>query len=150
MSKGEELIEALIHTARLCRTLRSELLLKHGLYVGQDTLLRCLDEEDGRSMGTLAGLLRVRPPTVTKMVTRMSAQGFIGRKTNPIDSRQSNVFITEKGAKVMKKIDKAWRKTEKTSLFNVGKKRKKELAKSFQQISENIQDHQSGNANLEV
>ncbi|MBL4892115.1 MAG: MarR family transcriptional regulator, partial [Rhizobiaceae bacterium] len=139
---------ALIHTARLCRTLRSELLLKHGLYAGQDTLLRCLDEEDGRSMGTLALQLKVRPPTVTKMVTRMSAQGFIERRTCPTDNRQSNVFITEKGAKAMKKIDKAWRKTEKTSLFKVGKKRKKELAKSFQKISENIQNHQSGNASL--
>lgn len=148
MSKGEELIEALIHAARLCRTLRSELLLKHGLYAGQDTLLRCLDEEDGRSMGTLALNLKVRPPTVTKMVTRMSAQGFIERRTSPTDSRQSHVFITEKGAKAIKKIDKAWRKTEKTSLFKVGKKRKKELAKSFQKITENIQNHQSGNSNL--
>lgn len=147
MSKGEELIEALIHTARLCRTLRSELLLEHGLYAGQDTLLRCLDEEDGRSMGTLAHHMKVRPPTVTKMVTRMAAQGFIERRTSPTDSRQSHVFITEKGAKVMEQIDKAWRKTEKTSLFNVGKKRKKELSKSFRQISENIQNHQSGNAN---
>lgn len=148
MSKGEELIEALIHTARLCRTLRSELLLKHGLYAGQDTLLRCLDKEDGRSMGTLALHLKVRPPTVTKMVTRMAAHGFIERRTSPTDNRQSHVFITEKGAKAMKKIDRAWRKTEKTSLFKVGKKRKKELSKSFQQISENIQNHQSGGANL--
>lgn len=145
MSKGEELIEALIHTARLCRTLRSELLLKYGLYAGQDTLLRSLDDEDGRSMGNLATELRVRPPTITKMVTRMAAQGFVQRKTSSTDSRQSNVFITEKGMRVMKKIDKAWRKTEKTSLFDVGKKRRKKLSKSFARIINNVERHQSEN-----
>lgn len=145
MPQGVELIEALIHTARVCRTLRSELLLKHGLYAGQDNLLRCLNEEDGRSMGALATSLNVRPPTVTKMVSRMAAQDFLERRPSTTDSRQSNVFITDKGQQVMKKIDKAWRKTEKTSLLNVGKKRRRKLSKSFKRIMENVQNHKSSN-----
>jgi len=145
MQLGEELIETLIHTARVCRTLRSELLLKHGLYVGQDKLLRCLEEEDGRSMGALASRLDVRPPTITKMVSRMAAQDFVERKTSTTDNRQSHVFITDKGQRVLKKIDKALRKTEKKSLLNVGKRRRKNLSKSFNQIIKNVQRHQSNN-----
>ncbi len=138
MTNEDVLLSDLIHTARLCRTLRAELLTKHGLYPSQDTLLKCLEDEDGQSMGALAGKMKVRPPTITKMVTRMSAQGFVKKEPSQTDNRQSHVFITNKGSKLLKKVDKAWRKAEKTALADVKPKRQRKLLKSLRKINESV------------
>jgi len=143
MPSEKLLIGELILTARMCRTLKTKLLLKHGLYSGQDRLLKSLETEDGQTMGMLARALDVRPPTVTKMVTRMSTQGFVARKASDTDSRQSHVFITSAGKKLLNKIDKAWRKTEKTALIRVKPKRRKKLLKTFRRINGNLVEYQN-------
>lgn len=138
MKNEDLLIGELIQAARMCRTLEAELLLQHGLYAGQDRMLKELEYRDGQSMSELARALHVRPPTITKMVSRMAAQGFVERVASETDNRQSHVFITKAGHKLLKKVDKAWRKTEKTALKKVTAKRQKKLLKSFRQISQNV------------
>ena len=89
----------------------------------------------GQTMSSLAKALNVRPPTVTKMVTRMASQGFVERRASETDNRQSHVFITDAGHKLLKKVDRAWRKTEKTALKKLKAGRQKKLLKSIRQIT---------------
>src|SRR5690606_30854630 len=82
------LIGKLQSTARLSRTALASRLLKHGLYAGQDQIMLVLDAEDGLTPGRLAQRLGVRPPTITKTINRLQAQGFLAKQSSEADARQ--------------------------------------------------------------
>lgn len=140
LAKDENLTGKLLLTARYCRSLRTSLLLERGLYSGQDTLLKILGTQDGQSMGELANKLGVRPPTVTKMVTRMAAQGFVKRLPSQNDSRQFNVFLTSQGLAVIAQIDETWAAAEKTALAGLKEKDAKRLNKILQKILKQLEN----------
>ena len=66
--------------ARLSRTALATRLLAHGFYAGQDQIMIALSHEDGQTPGQLALRLGVRPPTITKTINRLQAQGFLDKK----------------------------------------------------------------------
>ncbi len=134
MSKEKDLTGKLIYAARLCRSLRSRLLLDHGLYAGQDVLLKSLAHTDGQTMGSLANNLGVRPPTVTKMVTRMEAQGLVRRAASGFDSRLNLVSITEAGEALLDEIDETWSTAEKQAFERLKEKDAKRLHKILDRI----------------
>jgi len=70
----------LMLTARLHRTRMAMLLGETGLFAGQEQALQVLAANDGATMGDLSRVLRVRPPTVSKTIARLSAQGLVERQ----------------------------------------------------------------------
>lgn len=144
LAEQQDLTGKLIHTARLCRARRAELLSQHGLYPGQDMLLQELAASDGQPMGALATALDVQPPTITKMVSRMQAQGLIRREPSKYDSRQNHVFITEAGTKLVERIEAAWLSTDEQALAGLKEKDFKRLGKILGKIRSNL-DSQSEN-----
>ena len=77
--------------ARLSRTALASRLLTHGFYAGQDQIMLALSQEDGQTPGQLAGRLGVRPPTITKTINRLQAQGFLDKKASNHDARQAHI-----------------------------------------------------------
>jgi DNA-binding MarR family transcriptional regulator len=138
MSWEQDLSGKLIYTARLCRSMRAALLLDHGLYAGQDALLKSLARSDGQTMGALAADLGVRPPTVTKMVTRMEAQGFVTREQSTADSRLNLVRLTPAGSAVLARIDAAWGEAEAAAFERLKEKDAKRLHKILDRILASI------------
>jgi DNA-binding MarR family transcriptional regulator len=138
LAEQDSLTSKLIHTARLCRSLRASFLAKHGLYAGQDMLLQQLARSDGQSMGALAEALDVRPPTITKMVARMQAQRLVRREPSKYDSRQNHVHITEAGTALLKRVDAAWRETEECAFAGMKEKDFKRLKKILGKIRTNL------------
>lgn len=112
MGPEESLAGKLIYAGRLCRTLRADLLLELGIYAGQDILLKSLAQNDGQTMGDLANDLGVRPPTVTKMVTRMESQDLVRREGSKKDNRRAHVYLTGAGRQLLQSIDAAWAKAD--------------------------------------
>ncbi|MGI9402512.1 MAG: MarR family winged helix-turn-helix transcriptional regulator [Rhizobiaceae bacterium] len=144
LAKDGSLTGKLLVTARHCRSLRANLLLELGLYSGQDTLLKSLGDQDGQTMGELASNLGVRPPTVTKMVTRMAAQGFIERVPSKLDSRQFNVFLTPLGSQAIEQIDENWSAAEETLLASLKEKDLKRLNKILRKILKQFDSGKTG------
>ncbi|RVB22886.1 MarR family transcriptional regulator, partial [Mesorhizobium sp. M7A.F.Ca.CA.004.05.1.1] len=83
--------------ARLARTALAARLLAHGFYAGQDQIMLALDREDGQTPGNLAGRLGVRPPTITKTINRLQAQGFLEKRASSADARQAHILLTDTG-----------------------------------------------------
>lgn len=140
----ESLTGKLIYTARLCRTLRADLLLQLGIYAGQDTLLKNLARDNGQTMKSLARNLGVRPPTITKMVTRMESQGLVRREDSPNDARLSHVFITEAGSRLLDRVDEAWARAEEIALGSLKDKQAKQLRKILAKIQAGLAAHREG------
>jgi len=67
-----------------------------GLHPGQAFLLHRLLRGDGVAQSELARDLHVRAPTVTRILRRMEAAGWVERRTDEGDHRLSRVFITGK------------------------------------------------------
>ena len=86
--------------ARLHRLLRQQ----DGEGFGQTLVatLATIGREGPISLGELAARERVAPPTITKIVERLVAEGFVTRKPDPEDRRIGLVSITSKGSRQLK------------------------------------------------
>lgn len=126
--------------ARLARTSLAARLLTHGFYAGQDQIMLALDSEDGQTPGLLAARLGVRPPTITKTINRLQAQGFLEKRASAADARQAHIFLTETGRDAIRAIEKSVRKTEKQALKGLDKKELKQLSKMLLRIEANLSE----------
>lgn len=134
MGEEADLSGSLMRAGRLCRTRRAAQLKALGLHAGQDSLLHLLAGQDGLSMGELAKNLGVRPPTVTKMVSRMSAQGLLIRENSKYDSRQNHVYLTPAGRAIAEKLSEQSLPVSDSSFLGLTQKEEKRLRKILGKI----------------
>ena len=128
----------LAQTARAARGRSGGHLVRIGLHPGQESVLKALAEQDGLSMSQLAQTLSVQPPTVTKMVSRLAAQGYVERRASKGDGRQAHVFLTEQGRDTIADVDRGWKRLEKEALTGIDDKDVKRLRKLLRQIERNL------------
>ena len=124
--------------ARLSRTALAARLVAHGFYAGQDQIMMALAVEDGQTPGQLATRLGVRPPTITKTINRLQAQGFLAKRASDNDGRQAHIYLTETGSEAIREIEKSVRKAEKQALKGLDKKELKVLSKMLSRIEANL------------
>lgn len=130
---------ARLHSAaRLARTALASRLLAHGFYAGQDQIMLALNGEDGQTPGALAARLGVRPPTITKTINRLQAQGFVEKRASDNDARQALISLTAAGRDAIQAIEKSVRKAEKQALKGLDKKDQKALSKLLARIEANL------------
>lgn len=128
----------LTHTARLQKALSARLLSELGLFPGQESVLKLLIEQDGRTMGDLANALRVRPPTASKTIARLTTQGLVERRTMDGDGRLVRVFLTAAGRERGGSIDKIWDTLEGEMVAGLDGKDRKRLRKLLRKVEKNL------------
>lgn len=126
--------------ARLSRTALASRLLEYGFYAGQDQIMMALSQEDGQTPGQLAARLGVRPPTITKTINRLQAQGFLEKRSSESDARQAHIYLSSAGSDAIKAIEKSVRKAEKQALKGLDKKDIRSLAKLLGKIEANLSE----------
>lgn len=137
-TKKSVVMSRLHSAARLSRTALAARLNGHGFYAGQDQIMLALDHEDGQTPGQLAIRLGVRPPTITKTINRLQAQGILDKKPSKEDARQAHIFLTEQGKDAIRAIEKSVRKVDKIAFQDFDKKEQKALAKFLARIEANL------------
>ncbi|WP_075217985.1 MarR family winged helix-turn-helix transcriptional regulator [Mongoliimonas terrestris] len=128
----------LAQAARAHRTRSGVHLGRIGLHAGQEAVLKALETEDGQSMSELAGALGVQPPTVTKMIARLGAQGLVTRQVSASDGRLARVYLTEVGRERVAAVDTAWKRVEKEALAGLDDKDRKRLRKLLRAVERNL------------
>ena len=88
---------ALVQAARLHRSRMGDKLGELGLFAGQEQVLQALSATGLMTMGELANVLRVRPPTASKTVSRLAALHLVERHAEPDDARIVRVKLTKEG-----------------------------------------------------
>lgn len=68
-----------------------------GITYPQYLVLHALWEEDGRTIGAIADRLALESSTITPLVKRLEAAGFVGRERSAVDERRVLVKLTGKG-----------------------------------------------------
>lgn len=128
----------LVQAAKAQRARSGAHLMRIGLHPGQELVLKVLADSDGRTMSQLALALGVQPPTVTKMVTRLSTQGYVRRQVSDTDGRLARVFLTDEGRDLVASVDKAWKRLEREAMSGLDDKDRKKLRKLLRQVEKNL------------
>jgi DNA-binding MarR family transcriptional regulator len=147
-SIGKSVGWALIHTSRLHRTRIGERLTELGLFPGQEQVLQALAESESLTMGDLADLLRVRPPTASKTIARLASQGLVARQLTKDDARIVRVRLTDEGAKRAAAITQLWDELEEQLLTGLDGKERKRLRKLLRKAARNLGATDEGPADI--
>ena len=115
-SMNERVTFELLQAARAYRVRSAKLLARIGLYPGQDTLLQLLATHGRMTMGEAAGALSIQPPTVTKMVNRLTAAGLLTTQVVDRDRRKIVVSLTETARAKIDEIEAIWEALEEEAL----------------------------------
>jgi DNA-binding MarR family transcriptional regulator len=89
--------ELRLSVMRLRRRLANERDPENELSIATMAVLGCLMRHGEMTIGELAGLERVQPPSMTRKVTSLEAGGYVVRRAHETDGRAVVVALTERG-----------------------------------------------------
>jgi DNA-binding MarR family transcriptional regulator len=130
----------LTQAARLHRPYLNEQLANHRLYAGQEQVLRALATADALTVGELAQILRVRAPTVSKSLNRLSAAGLIKRDDRAGDLGIVTVRLTSRGQALAASVNASCDQVEEGLLKRFTDKERRHLRKLLYRMSNNLKD----------
>jgi DNA-binding MarR family transcriptional regulator len=129
---------ALVQAARLHRSRMGDKLADLGLFAGQEQVLQALAATDIMTMGELAGILRVRPPTASKTVSRLATLNLVERHAEPDDARVVRVRLTEEGRRKAVAIERLWDEVEAELLSDLDAKDRRRLRKLLRKAAKSL------------
>ena len=129
---------ALVQAARLHRARTGDRLAKLGLFAGQEQVVQALAAAGTMTMGDLAALLRVRPPTASKTVTRLAALGIVERRAESGDGRVVRVQLTEAGLAKAEAIERIQEEVEAELLDHLDKTDRRRLRKLLRKAARGL------------
>ena len=121
------------HRARLAAAIEDL-----GLFPGQETVLVALAEADTMSVGDLAEALKVRPPTISKTLQRLTAQGLVERRDSESDSRRTSVTLTKEGKRRAKALESRLDMMEAEILAPLDEKDARRLRKLLKRVARHL------------
>lgn len=100
-STGELAARLRLLVMRLHRRLRAE--AGGELTPSQTAALVSIQRHGPLTLGRLAGIERVTPPSVTRIVAALEGEGLVRREADPADRRVARLTITEAGAALLQR-----------------------------------------------
>lgn len=103
-SRGDDELAARLRVAvtRLNRRLRQESMT--GIPPSHESALATVHRLGRPTLGELAGVEQVQPPTMTRIVTSMEATGLLERGGDEDDRRVIRVWITPEGRRTLERM----------------------------------------------
>jgi DNA-binding MarR family transcriptional regulator len=132
--------------ARLHKARIAEALNDINLFPGQERTLLVLAEGEARTVGDIAEVLKVRPPTVSKTLARLAAQKLVERQEHGSDARKSTVHLTKEGARLAKILITRMGEVENALLTDLDSKDERRLRKLLKRVSRSL----AGDGSVEV
>ncbi|EAQ47488.1 MAG: transcriptional regulator [Roseobacter sp. MedPE-SWde] len=110
-------------------------LRRHGIQIEAWRILETLEEGNRLTMGQLAEIVLMNPPTLTKLVDRMVSDGLVHRQVAQGDHRQINVLPTALGRKRMLQIREEIEEQDAAILGQLGKNQTAQLVQLLREIT---------------
>jgi DNA-binding MarR family transcriptional regulator len=97
---------ALVVASRSVLSVYRPLLDPMGLTHPQYLVMLALWEQSPRSVGEIAGLLQLDSPTLSPLLKRLEAAGFITRRRSNDDERRLDIELTARGRELRREAEK--------------------------------------------
>jgi DNA-binding MarR family transcriptional regulator len=111
---------------------------RHGVYEGQQFVLRRLWRQDGLTPGQIAKQLGLATPTVTRAATRMEAAGLLRREPHPTDGRLVRLVLTARGRELEQVIGPEMRALTEQTLAGFSPGERSELIGALRRMASNL------------
>ncbi len=135
-SVEEEAILSIARTAALLEHAGAEALKPFDLTITQYNVLRILRGagDAGLCRNEVGERLVTQVPDVTRLLDRMETSGLINRRRNGEDRRFVATYITDKGLKLLEKIDRELPAIHARQLGHLSQKRLRELIDLLEEV----------------
>jgi DNA-binding MarR family transcriptional regulator len=129
LSTDEKLLMAIVRAAETFKRVVSVIYRKHVLSFPQYNVLRVLDaSKNGQSRITdVSRIMLVPGANMTGIAKRLEKNGFIVRKSDPLDERVTILELTPKGKAILMNIEKELDKHTHAMLKGFSTQEKREL-----------------------
>ena len=105
-----------------------------GVTPGMHTVLAIIRDNPGVRQRTLAELLMVREPNMTRMIQGLEASGLISREIDKTDRRAFHLGLTENGKELMEGVQDRLDSLEETLLSPLSAQERKNLREYLDRI----------------
>lgn len=140
-SDGIDRLGFLIHDAqRLLRKRFEARGAEYGLSAAQWRLLVRLVKDEGSPQARLAELLEIEPISVSRLLDRMEAGGWITRQQDASDRRIRMIFPTEKSRAAFTAVKSVAGKVYEEALAGLSEDQRRGLIRGLIRIVENLSD----------
>ena len=103
-------------------------------------LLFHLSIQDGCTQLQLAKLTHLKPPTVSVTLQKMEHEGYVTRRSDENDLRQTLVFLTDKGREYNQKIRNRIHELEEIVMNDITAEEKEVLMKLLSRMRDNLSE----------
>jgi DNA-binding MarR family transcriptional regulator len=93
---------------------------------------------DGLTQSDLADLICVEPPTISKMLHRMEAEGLVERRADDDDGRVSRVFLSASSRTIEHAVAQSWAAVEERATAGMTAEERMLLRRLLIQMRENL------------
>ncbi|MBI2704447.1 MAG: MarR family transcriptional regulator [Actinobacteria bacterium] len=100
--RAAEITRLRLATLRLARRLRQH--ASHGITHSQLSALATIDRNGPLTLGELAQMEKVQPPSISRIVAALEGDGYVDRVPGPTDKRVALVQVTPKAARELEAI----------------------------------------------
>ena len=99
-----------------------------------------LSHGDGKTQLEIANHIHLKPPTVSVALAKLEKEGYIERKSDPMDARCTRVYLTEKGKSIHERAHSTIETLEANATKGLSDEEIKQLNLLLFKVRENIAD----------
>ena len=128
----------MVEVARLLRRNFNRRAQGLGLTQAQWQALAHLSRRQGINQACLADLLEVQPITLTRLIDRLAAAGWVERRPDPADRRAQRLYLTERAEPLLEDMRGLASATREEALAGLGDAERRQLIDALQIIKGNL------------
>jgi DNA-binding MarR family transcriptional regulator len=123
---------------RKCQLYLDRNLSRYGLGKGLYLLLLELKGEEGINQKKLADRVVLDQASVTRAVKKLLDLGFVKRAADSSDGRARNIFLTEKGSKILETVQLSLNEWDAMAIRGFSEADMEKLAKLLEKMADNL------------
>lgn len=112
---------------------------QYELFVGQPRYLRFIREYPGITQKQLVTHLNVSKETVSVTLSKLEKGGYLLRNVNEKDRRERNLYLTDKGLKVVLELNDYFERIENAMFSSLNEDEQKQLERFFNIMLEELE-----------
>jgi len=128
----------LVDVARLLRRNFNRRAQALGLTQPQWQALARLSQNQGMNQACLADLLEIQPITLTRLIDRLEAAGWVERRADPADRRVQRLFLTVKAEPLLDDMRALATETREEAMHGLSDRQRQQLIQTLHTIKGNL------------